>query len=183
MMSTLMVQRMISGLSVEGREELFDILEEVSNSGRGDLVAVFTSVLNGVNLADALNLPRDMVKVMYSQAYAAFNAGNTVDALRLFQALAILDPSQKDHWLGLAVCLRIDGNYSAASLALATALELDKTCPATLFHLAELAFVDGRIEDSAKVLRGFDQLEASELKRRMAPEVHRLAVLIEDRLK
>lgn len=178
MSATLLARRMVEGLSDTAQAELEATLADLSEGGRSDLVGVFRALLSGQDLSGALGLPDGTADLLYAQAHARLNVGQTTDALALFQALAALSPKVKDHWLGLGICLRLTGAFSGARLAFATAREVQPDCPAVHVHLAELALVEGRREDAAVLMRHFIALPETVLKSRLASEAQRLIAVL-----
>lgn len=181
MTAALLAQRMLDGLSDTARAELDEALAELSQSGHADLVAIFTALVGGQDLCAALNFPEGTVALLYSQAHARFNAGHVSDALGLFQALAVLAPGVKDHWLGLGICLRLSDSLAGARLAFSAAQDLAPDCPAVTYHLAELAFSEGRLEDALALLQRFAGFEDGALKQALSTEARRLAVALSHR--
>lgn len=178
MSASLLVRRMVDGLSDTARAEMEATLTDLSAGGRSDLVAVFRSLLDGQDMSAALGLPAGTSDLLYAQAHARFNAGHVTDALALFQALAALSPKVKDHWLGLGICLRMTGALSGARLAFAAALDLQPDCPAVTYHMAELALADGRRDEAVVLVRRFGALPDSGLKTRLSSEAQRLAAVL-----
>lgn len=181
MTASVLAQRMLEGLSDTAKTELDSVLAELSHSGHGDLVSIFAALLNGQDLSTALNFPEGTVTLLYSQAHARFNAGHVSDALGLFQALAVLAPTVKDHWLGLGICLRLSDSLAGARLAFSAALDLAPDCPAVTYHLSELAFAEGRFAESVDLLQRFAALEDSPLKNTLSTEARRLAAALSNR--
>lgn len=175
---TILARRMVEGLSEDARQELRDTLADLSNSGHAELVQVFDALLAGQDMVTALGLPEETATLLYAQAYARFNNGKLGEATSLFQALTILAPGVKDHWLGLGVCLRLSDALSSAQLAFLTGQELDPTCPALTYHLAELALAQGDIGSAQERILTFADLPETPLKQRMQPEAQRLAAAL-----
>lgn len=181
MTASVLAKRMLEGLSDTAKTELDDVLVELSQAGHTDLVSIFSALLNGQDLSTALNFPEGTVTLLYSQAHARFNAGHISDALGLFQALAVLAPTVKDHWLGLGICLRLSNSLAGARLAFSAAADLAPDCPAVTYHLAELAFAEGRFSESVVLLQRFASFEESPLKHTLSTEAQRLAAALSHR--
>ena len=181
MTASVLAKRMLEGLSDAAKTELDGALQELSQSGHADLVSIFSALVNGQDLSAALNFPEGTVTLLYSQAHARFNAGHIADALGLFQALAVLAPTVKDHWLGLGICLRLSDSLAGARLAFSAAADLAPECPAVTYHLAELAFTEGQLSASVDLLRRFAAFEDSPLKNTLSGEARRLAAAISHR--
>lgn len=178
MTASLLARRMMEGLSDTGRAELGETLAELSQGGHADLVAVFRGLLDGKEMGAALGLPEGTAQLLYAQAHARFNGGHVTDALALFQALTVLSPGVKDHWLGLGICLRLTDALATARLAFATAREIAPDCPAVMYHQAELDLAEGRLAEAAALMRAFAALPETGLKTRMAAEAQRLVAAL-----
>ena len=178
MTATLLARKMMEGLSDTARDEMRAAMADLSLGGRGDLVKIFDALLSGQSIASALGLPAGTVDLLYAQAHARFNSGHVTDALGMFQSLTVLAPDVKDHWLGLGICLRLTDAFSGARLAFATALELAPTCPAVHFHLAELSFSEGKMDEAKALLQRFEKLPEDGLKTRLSGVAQRLAALV-----
>lgn len=179
MTAALLAQRMLDGLSDTARAEMEEVLAELSRGGQGDLVALFSALLDGQDLTTALNLPDGTVALLYAQAHARFNAGQLTDALGLFQALVVLAPKVKDHWLGLGICLRLSNSLAGARLAFAAARDLAADCPAVTYHLAELCLAEDKQDQARALMQEFAAFEDSSLKQTILPEARRLVTAIE----
>lgn len=178
---TVLARRMLDGLSDSAQQEVRDTLVDLSNSGHGELVQIFEALLAGKDMVSALGLPPETATLLYAQAYARFNNGKLAEATSLFQALTVLAPEVKDHWLGLGVCLRLSDALSSAGLAFLTAQEIDPACPAVTYHLAELSLAQGDLDAAQRLILSFADLPESALKLRMQAEAQRLAVAISAR--
>lgn len=169
---------MMEGLSDTARAEMQAALADLSSSGRGELVEVFEALLAGHDMGAALGLPEGTAALLYAQAHARFNGGEVTEALGLFQALTVLAPQGKDHWLGLGICLRLAGSLGGARLAFATAQEIDPECAAVAYHQAELAFAEGRLADARGALARFAALPDSGVKQRLGHEAQKLVAVL-----
>lgn len=174
----VLARRMLDGLSDDAQRELRDTLTDLSNSGHAELVQVFDALLAGKDMVAALGLPAETASLLYAQAYARFNNGKLAEATTLFQALTVLAPSAKDHWLGLGVCLRLSDALPSARLAFLTAQEIESDCPAVTYHLAELALAQDDLAEAGHLIQTFADLPDTALKQRMLPEARRLATAI-----
>lgn len=154
-------------------------LAELSQGEGLDLQALFRRVMAGESLGRALGLPPQVVDLLYAQAFAAHEAGRGLAALQMFQALTVLAPGVKDHWLGLAICLRGQDQPGAAALALDTALSLDPSDPATRFHRIDLACHRGDWATARAELMAYDAQPARPGASAVAAEVQRLRGLIQ----
>ena len=125
------------GFSPESIQEIVSVLSEVGTESGRDYAALFERVVGGQNLLEAMDLPPQTVDVLYAQAFARFDAQRIPEAMQLFQALTLLAPKVKDHWLGLAICLRMADQFEAARLPLDVAFSLAPDCPAVVFHRLE----------------------------------------------
>lgn len=178
MSMAVLARRMLDGLSDTARAELRDTLADLSDSGHGELVQIFEALLAGRDMVTALGLPAETASLLYAQAYARFNNGRLGEATGLFQALTVLAPGEKDHWLGLGVCLRLTEALPGARLAFLTAQEIDADCPAVTYHLAELALAQNDLQGAGRLVRAFADLPEGALKHRMQPEAQRLAAAL-----
>ena len=159
-------------------EALHATLAELAPDGEPALALVFERVARGASLTEALDLPAEVVDLLYAQAFAAFDAGRVLAALNQFQALCLLAPRSTDHWLGLGICLRRVDQTAAAMLAFDTALALDPTAAAVRFYRLDLA---AHLQDwplAAAELAAFDGLPDAPAKRTLLPEVQRLRALV-----
>lgn len=160
-------------------------LAELSQGDTLDLESLFRRVMGGEPLVRALGLPPQVVDLLYAQAFAAHESGRVLAALQMFQALTLLAPGVKDHWLGLAICLRGQDQPGAAALALDTALSLDPADPATRFHRLDLACHRGDWAAARAELAAFDALPPrpgqSAALAALTAEVQRLRSLIQRR--
>ena len=159
-------------------EQVGAALAELSRGDGIDLRQVFGRVAAGESLTRALGLPDQVVDLLYAQAFTAHEAGRTLAALQMFQALTVLAPRVKDHWLGLAICLRGKDQAEMAQLALDTALTLAPDDPATRFHRLDLACHRGDWVAARRELAAFDALPDSVTRRTLQAEVQRLRSLI-----
>ena len=148
-------------------------LAELSQGEGLDLQALFRRVMAGEPLGRALGLPAQVVDLLYAQAFAAHEAGRGLAALQMFQALTLLAPTVKDHWLGLAICLRGQDQPGAAALA------LDTSDPATRFHRIDLACHRGDWAAARAELQGYDAQPARPGASAVVAEVQRLRGLIQ----
>ncbi len=178
MTAAVLAKQMMAGLSQTALTELHDTLKALSQGGFGDVSTVFGKLLDGQEMSAALGLPEGTAALLYAQAHARFNNGHVEDALALFQALTVLAPSGKDHWLGLGICLRLSGVFAGARLAFATALELEPQCPAATYHLAELAFAQGQLSEAGALLVAFSGLPETATKQNLAAEARRLGAVL-----
>jgi len=153
-------------------------LSELSADAGIDLGAVHAAMARGQTLVQALGLPPQVVDLLYAQAFAAHDAGRILAALQMFQALTMLAPRVRDHWLGLAVCLRRLDQGQAAGLALDTALALDPDSPATRLHRLDLACHRGDWSAARAELAALDRLPDTPARRVLGPEVQRLRTLV-----
>lgn len=177
----ILARRMVEGLSDGARQELRDTLADLSYSGHAELVQVFDALLAGKDMVTALGLPAETATLLYAQAYARFSSGKLAEATTLFQALTVLAPGVKDHWLGFGVCLRLSEALPSARLAFLTAQELEPACPAVTYHLAELALAQGDLAAAQGLILAYAELPDSALKQRMQAEAQRLAAAIDAR--
>lgn len=173
-----LARRMLDGLSDGAQQGLRDTLADLSDSGHDELVQVFDALLAGRDMVTALGLPAETASLLYAQAYARFNTGKLGEAASLFQALTILAPTAKDHWLGLGLCLRLSDALSSAHLAFLTAQEIDPACPAVIYHLAELALARQDTTEAERLIKHFADLPEGAMKHRMQPEAQRLVVAL-----
>lgn len=166
-------------LSDDGLAAAREALAELTDEGGVDYLSLFEHMLGGAGLREALGLPESAVDALYSQAFAQFNAGNIPAALKLFQSLTVLSPSEKDHWMGLGICLRIEGKDDGAGMAFDVAVELDGSSAALRFHRMELACRNGDWAAAKAESTAYHQAEDCPQKEILQPEVQRLDALLE----
>ncbi|WP_284262745.1 tetratricopeptide repeat protein [Roseicyclus amphidinii] len=140
---------------------------------------VFDRMAGGASIAEALDLPEGTAAAIYALAYARFNAGDIDRALPLFRALVLLGPRGRDHWLGLALCLRGKGLMAEAGTAFATAAALAPDDPMILFHRTELACHTGDWAAAKAGVARFAGMPQTPVWRRLLPEMRKLATAVE----
>lgn len=144
-----------------------------------DAAAVFASLRQGAGMLVALDLPPEVVELLYAQALAQFNAGDTASALLLFQALTVLAPTERDHWLGQGISLRGLKQLDAARLSFDTAVALAPQTAAPRFHLCETLCLAEDWQAATEQSKAFDLLPDSAEKRLLAAEMKRLKTVLE----
>jgi tetratricopeptide (TPR) repeat protein len=147
-----------------------------------DVAGIFAALRKGHTLVAALGLPEGTVDLMYAQAIARFGAGDRAAALSLFQALSFLAPDVRDHWLGLGICGRALDQLDLARVAFETAVALAPHTAAPRFHLCEVQCQKGDWKAAAVQAKGFAEAAMAPEKASLAPEMKRLATLIEMRV-
>ncbi|WP_417277781.1 hypothetical protein [Celeribacter sp.] len=147
---------------------------------------VFDALTAGQSLVEALNLPPEIVDLLYAQAFARFNAGDISTAQSLFLALTLIAPEVRDHWLGLGICLRRSGEAKgapeAAQAAFLRAEEIAPDDPAVQFHLTELMCQRRDWRGAEGHLKRFIALPETAARLRLIPEMRKLATLLETQL-
>lgn len=174
-------QHMPGALLEQEAEAVRAALAELAPEDVPALAVVFDRMQEGTSLLEALELPLEIVDLLYAQAFAAFDADRVVAALAQFQALCLLAPRNTDHWLGLGICLRRIDQAQAALLAFDTALALDPTSAAAHFYRLDLA---ANLQDWARArteLAAFDALPDTPAKRNLVAETQRLRTLVDVR--
>lgn len=146
-----------------------------------DVVKVFAGLRKGLTLIEALGLPVETVDLLYAQALARFGAGDHLAALSLFQALSFLAPETRDHWLGLGICARALDRLDVARVAFETSVALAPMTAAPRFHLCEVLCQQGMWREAGGEARAFQSAVMAPEKASLAPEMKRLAALIEMR--
>lgn len=153
-------------------------LAELSNGEGLELQAIFGRVAEGESLRSALGLPPQVIDLLYAQAFAAHEAGKLLSAVQMFQALTLLAPRVKDHWLGLAISLRGLDQADVAALALDTALAMAPDDAVVRFHRLDLACHRGDWDGARAELAAFDALPDAARRPVLAAEVQRLRSLV-----
>lgn len=167
------------GLSASEEAALRSVLGTLGDELGYDFARVLDGLSAGLDLGAAIGLPEQTVDVLYSQAIGRFNTGDTQAAQRLFETLCALAPKRRDHWLGLGICQRLQGQLEGAQIAFDVAQTLAPQSAATQFHLCELACIRRDWPRARTHLDRFVALEDSPEKRRVQQDMTRLAALLE----
>jgi len=169
------------GFTPESVQEIVSVLAEIGTESGRDYATLFERVVGGQDLLEAMDLPPQTVDVLYAQAFARFDAQRIPEAMQLFQALTLLAPKVKDHWLGLGICLRMVDQFEAARLTFDIAFKLAPSCPAVVFHRLELSCQQQDWPAASADLARFEALPESAERQRLATELQRYASLIRSR--
>jgi type III secretion system low calcium response chaperone LcrH/SycD len=92
------------------------------------------------------------LKEIYSEAYSAYENGQSDRAGDLFTYLILQDPTQQNFWQGLAAAQQVQGFYKEAAMAWSMASYLDAANPASHLHAAECYICLGEKEEALKEL-------------------------------
>lgn len=170
---------LLAGLNPAEMDACEAVLKGLMQDVDLDVAGVFGSLRRGQSLIEALGIPEETVDLLYAQALARFGAGDHAAALSLFQALSFLAPGVRDHWLGLGICGRALDQLDLARVAFQTAVALAPQTAAPRFHLCEVLCQQGRWSEAEVQARAFAEASAAPEKASLAPEIKRLAALIE----
>ncbi|MCP8939519.1 hypothetical protein NK718_13415 [Alsobacter sp. SYSU M60028] len=126
--------------------------------------AALDRLRNGDGVGEALALPDAAVDLLYAGARRWLAVGRADKAGPLFRTLCFIAPRRAAHWLGLGICLRLDGAPGDAARCFGMAQILDPKACAPAFHLAELALRQGDGDAARSHLDSFFSLAAEDMR-------------------
>lgn len=170
---------MLRGLNTAELDACHALLTRIAPDTGVDMADIFLKVRKGQTLVQAMGLPDKTLDMLYSQAIGRFNAGDSKTATPLFTALTMLKPQERDYWLGLGICGRINGNLPLAKVVFETAVNVSPDTPAPRFHLCELLCQEKNWRAAAEHIQVFDAMPDTPEKRTLAPEMKRLRTVVE----
>lgn len=143
------------GLDAEETAVLREAFAELATPLGVDADHILNGLGRGEPLARLLNLPSQVVELLYSRAHMFFTAGRFDRSETLFRALCALDSGVADYWVGYGVCLRRRGCVAEAELAFATAAALRPEWAVPHFHAAQIALGEAQWRRAADHLAAF----------------------------
>lgn len=91
----------------------------------------------GTSPKDVLGLTDAMVEGIYGQAYRLYNTGKYKEAIQIFRMLLMINSTEPKYALGLAACLHMKKEYSAAVAAYTLVSTMDPLNPIPFYHTAD----------------------------------------------
>ncbi len=170
---------MLRGLNTQELDACQKLLQQISPDLDVDVAEIFDRVRAGKSLVQAMNLPDQTVDLLYAQALARFNAGDSHTAIPLFNALTLLAPQVRDHWLGLGICSRVLNKLPIAKLTFETAINISPQTAAPRFHLCEVLCQMKEWDGAKEQAAAFAQLPETPEKKSLSSEMKRLQTVIE----
>ncbi|MDR0755997.1 MAG: tetratricopeptide repeat protein [Puniceicoccales bacterium] len=120
-----------------------------------------------MRLADAFNIPKDKLNVMYAIAYDLYSNDKYEKALGIFNMLCIYDPLNVDYWQGVGATYKMLKQYELAAAAYGTLVKLRSTQMSYYLDLAECFLQLKQVENAKNCLEGVILMgEADNLKNR-----------------
>lgn len=90
-----------------------------------------------LNIKKALNLSDEAVEGMYAQAYRFYEQAKYEDAYEIFRLLVMIDGTEMKYVMGLASCLHMLKEYSAAAQIYTMCSMIDAKDPKPHYHVAD----------------------------------------------
>ncbi|MDR0647114.1 MAG: tetratricopeptide repeat protein [Puniceicoccales bacterium] len=120
-----------------------------------------------IRLADAFNIPKEKLNIMYAIAYDLYNNNKYEKAVGIFSVLCLYDPLNIDYWQGLGATYKLLKQYDLAAAAYSTLIQLRSTQMSYYLDLAECLLQTKKIEEAKKCLQGVLSIgESDDLKNR-----------------
>jgi len=95
---------------------------------------------------------------LYTVGYGLYEAGDYIEAKRIFHQLVLAKPLQSEYWFCMGSCLQMEKSFTEALSAWAMCALLDGHNPLPHFHAAECYFSLGDIPEGKKAINLFLQL-------------------------
>ena len=111
--------------------------------------AAAATVPTGPSLSLTASAPKP--DALMASAYAAYQAGNTTEAGRLYRLVLKADVTQRDAWLGLAVMAHADGQREPALDAYKRVLRLEPQNPTALAGIHSLSSQAGELMHESRL--------------------------------
>lgn len=166
------------GLSAAESGALDALLQNELKQAGLDGAGVVARLNEGLSLARALQLPEGTTQALYGRAYQWFTVGRYDRAEMLFHALSLLEPANRNHLVGFAICLKLRGASEHAEMALRRAIKSSPGWGIPYFHLLEIATRGERWDDAEVFLRGFDARTERDVPPAIVADVKRFRVAL-----
>jgi type III secretion system low calcium response chaperone LcrH/SycD len=123
-----------------------------------DTNRLLEAVMDGMPLAEAVGLDKDVLEGLYGLGYNLYNAGDHENAEIVFQALCLYDFNDPRFWNGLGATRQAQEKYSDAVDAYSFAMFASSLGdPAPIFHSGVCFLKSGDLEAA---VTAFESLEA-----------------------
>ena len=132
------------------------VFVDILAKARIDGAPIFKKLCDGHSLAEALEIPKGAVDILYARAHQWFAVGRADRAEVLFKALCVIAGETADHWVGYGVCLKMSGRLQEAGQAFAAAARLRADWAIPYFHLFEVYARSGDFARAGQALAAFD---------------------------
>ncbi|WP_144393330.1 SycD/LcrH family type III secretion system chaperone [Pleionea sediminis] len=121
---------------------LFDLPTEIKSEWHNYLNS-------GGSLSDVLGLDEEQLESFYTLAYQMYEAGNLLDAKKLFQFLCMAEHMSSKYFIGLGAVQKALGDFRSAGEAFSYALVVDPKKNDAIYFAAECQYELGQLKEAA----------------------------------
>lgn len=128
--------------------------QPLSSEMQEKIESIVNAVLQGeTTLQTELDISPDQLEALYAAAYNLFQSKKYTDALRAFNLLQVMAPTDSRFVFGCASCMQMLEKYAEAALCYQLSAAYDQQNPAPMLHSAECFIALGDKPAAREALR------------------------------